>query len=188
MERGCCSKAGASRAVQYQVRFLPTCCPTLRPVFSGGFAALSSEISETVEKSQDRRELFLSLSHAPVQATTLRAWRRLTMDAEGSLSRRQRPTTAGYPSRQRAQPDNAFEDGCSGQQQRPTPVRPSTQRTARSVPRASVEAVRRMSGHGPDEEALGKARSEVEALRRKLRDTDLAKSQAQVPSYNAYCN
>lgn len=106
------------------------------------------------------------------------------METEGSISRRQRPVTAG--SRQHAESnncndDNAFEHGCPAQQQRPTPARPSTQRNTRSIPRAAVEAVRRMSGSGLNEEALGKIRSEeVEALRIKLRETDLAKSQAQV--------
>lgn len=109
------------------------------------------------------------------------------METEGSISRRQRPLTAGYLSRQRARSnsrdddnDHAFGDGGSPHHQRPTPARPSTQRNTRSIPRASVEAVRRMSGNGPDEDALGKIRSEVEALRTKLRETDLAKSQVQV--------
>lgn len=110
------------------------------------------------------------------------------MEAEGSLSRRQRPVTAGYLSRQRAQSNNrddtddkASDDGCSAPRQRPTPTRPSTQRNTRSIPRASVEAVRRMSaGNDLDADALGKTRSEVETLRIKLRETDLAKSQAQV--------
>lgn len=110
------------------------------------------------------------------------------MEAEGSLSRRQRPVTAGHHSRQRAQSNNrddnddhAFEDGNSAQH-RPSPARPSTQRNTRSIPRASVESVRRMSGHGPDGDAMEKIRSEVEALRTKLRETDLAKSHAQVDS------
>ena len=109
------------------------------------------------------------------------------MEAEGSLSRRQRPATAGYHSRQRMQSnhrddsdDRPFEDGFPAQQQQHAPSRPSTQRGTRTIPRASVEAVRRTPGHGTDEDALGKLRSEVEELRKKLRDADLAKSQAQV--------
>lgn len=99
-----------------------------------------------------------------------------------------RPVTAGSLSRQRHahsndrdyNDDNAFEDD-RPEQQRPPPVRPSTQRNTRSTPRAAAENARRLSGgNGPDEDAILTIRSEMEALKAKLRASDFAKSQAQV--------
>lgn len=96
----------------------------------------------------------------------------------GSLSRRRR----GHSNDRDYNDDNDLEDGDRpAQQQRPTPARPSSQRNTRSTPRASAEAVRRISGgNRPDEDAMGTMRSEMETLKTNLRASDLAKSQAQV--------
>lgn len=80
-------------------------------------------------------------------------------------------------SRQRAHTnDRDIEEDLAVQQERPRPVRPSTQRNSRSTPRA-VEAMRCMSGN---EDEVGPIRAELEMIRTKLREADFAKSQAQV--------
>ncbi|CAM9459906.1 unnamed protein product [Ectocarpus fasciculatus] len=95
--------------------------------------------------------------------------------------RQRRPESAGGSiSRHRRAYSNDSDDNDNIIGNRPAPVRPSTHRATKSTPRAAAEAARRLSVDPVDERAMGKVRLEVEALRDKLSEADLAKAQAQV--------
>lgn len=96
-----------------------------------------------------------------------------------SRQRRVESAAGGSTSRHRLY-SNDSDDNDNIDGNRPAPVRPSTHRATKSTPRAAAEAARRLSADPMDERAMGKVRLEVEALRDKLSEADLAKAQAQV--------
>ncbi|CAM9607448.1 unnamed protein product [Ectocarpus sp. 12 AP-2014] len=96
-----------------------------------------------------------------------------------SRQRRVESAAGGSTSRHRLY-SNDSDDNDDIDGSRPAPVRPSTHRATKSTPRAAAEAARRLSVDPVDERAMGKVRLEVEALRAKLSEADLAKAQAQV--------
>ncbi|CAB1097114.1 unnamed protein product [Ectocarpus sp. CCAP 1310/34] len=101
-----------------------------------------------------------------------------------SRQRRVESAAGGSTSRHRLHSnDSNDDDDIDGN--RPAPVRPSTHRATKSTPRAAVEAARRLSVDPVDERAMGKVRLEVEALRDKLSEADLAKAHAQVADLKA---